>query len=125
MSVAAAIRITSSDEELVVAHAADFAQKNGTSCYVISIVQQLPYGADSDEECETVNRNLAMIASHHASPVMQEGRDVPQTIIDTARAFGIRTLFVQSGRARGIDRSVAEELLYLAPPFDVVVVASR
>jgi K+-sensing histidine kinase KdpD len=124
MSVAAAIRITSRDEEHVIAHAAAFAQKQNAPCYVISIVPSLPYGATSDDERAIVQRNLASIAAHGANPVMQEGDDVPQMLIHTARTFGIATLFVQSGHPRRLGRSIAEQLLYLAPPFDVVVVGN-
>jgi len=123
MSVAAAIRITSPDEERVIRHAARFARHEGVPCYVISIVNSLPYGAVADEERDTVQRNLEVIGEVEASPVMQEGDDVPKTLLAIAYGFGVRTLFVQSGASRGLGRSIAEQLLYLDPPFDVVVVS--
>ena len=55
MSVGAAIRITSVDEERVIRHAAELARQQGSPCYVISIVRELPHG-------DVVKRNLELIA---------------------------------------------------------------
>lgn len=123
MSVAAAIRITSADEERVIEHAAAFAkQQQSASCFIISIVPSLPYGAINDDEQANVARNLTLIMESQCAPVMQEGNDVAQTLLTVARGFGIHTLFLQNGTSRG--RSIAEQLLYLDPPFDVVVVGN-
>lgn len=120
MSVAAAIRITSADEERVIEHAASFARQRGEPCFVISVVDSLPYGAAGDQELVNVERNLARILAADAAPVMQEGADIAETLLTVARGFGVETLYLGSGSARG--RSIAERLLYLEPPFDVVVV---
>ena len=125
MSVAAAIRINSSNETRVVDHATAFAQQQRLPCFVISVVPHLPYGPLVEEEEETVRRNLELIEVSYATPIMQEGDDIAQTLIDVARAFGIATLFVQSGRPRLLGRSIVEQLVYLNPPFDVVVVSSQ
>jgi K+-sensing histidine kinase KdpD len=125
MSVAAAIRITSPDEKRVIEHAAAFAAQSGTLCFVITVVPELPYGTFTDEEQNVVERNLALIAANHAAPVMQEGHDIPQALLAAARGFGVRTLFVQSGESRLLGRSIAEQLLYLDPPFDVIVIGSE
>jgi K+-sensing histidine kinase KdpD len=125
MSVAAAIRINSADETRVVEHAAAFARQEKKPCFVISVVRELPYGPIVDSEQEIVRRNLRLIEASQAIPIMQEGDDVAQTLIAVARAFGIATMFVQSGRARFLGRSLAEQLVYLDPPFDVVVVGSQ
>jgi len=118
MSVGAAIRITSPDEERVIKHAAEFAQQQGSHCYVISIVHELPYG-------DIVKRNLELIAQLKATPVIQEGDEIAKTLLIVAQSFGIRMLFLQSGPAHGLGRTIAEQLLYLDPPFDVVVVGSE
>ena len=60
----------------------------------------------------------------NALPVMQEGDDVVRTLLAAATAFGVQTLFLQSGAAHLLGRSIAEQILYLDPPFDVVVVGS-
>lgn len=125
MSVGAAIRITSAAEARVIEHAAAFAKREAAHCFVFSVVHELPYGAESDEERDIVERNLKLIADSDASPVMQQGHDVAKTLIAVAQGFGIRTLFLQSGPSHGLGRSVAEQLLYLHPPFDVVVVGSE
>jgi K+-sensing histidine kinase KdpD len=125
MSVAAAIRITSGDEERVMKHAAAFALKQRVPCFVISVVDELPYGAGADEQRDIVARNLELIGELQASPVMQEGDDVAKTLLALALGFGIRTLFLQSGTSRLLGRSIAEQLIYLNPPFDVVVVSSE
>jgi Osmosensitive K+ channel histidine kinase len=125
MSVAAAIRIASPDQARVIEHAAAFAKRQGAACFVISVVRQLPYGDVTGEELDVVLRNLKLIAELHASPVMQEGDDVAMTLLAVASGLGIRTLFLQSGTSRRLGRSIAEQLLYLNPPFDVVVVGSE
>ena len=124
MTVAAAIRITSPDEERVIRHAAEFAQQQGVPCFVISIVDSLPYGSVGEEQRQIVARNFELIGEVCASPVMQEGDDVPKTLLAIACGFGVRTLFLQSGTSPPLGRSVAEQLLYLDPPFDVVFVSS-
>ncbi len=125
MSVAAAIRITSPDEERVIRHAAEFAQQQHTPCFVISIVRHLPYGAVRLEEHDAVRQNLKLITAAQAAPVMQEGEDIAKCLLGVACAFGINTLFLQSGMSRLLGRSIAEQLLYLQPPFDVIVVSSE
>jgi K+-sensing histidine kinase KdpD len=125
MSVGAAIRITSPDEGRVIEHAAAFAQQQDMPCFVISVVRQLPYGDVTDAERDVVVRNLELIAASNASPVIQEGDDVARTLLTVAAAFGVRTLYLQSGTSRLLGRSIAEQLLYLNPPFDIVVVGSE
>jgi hypothetical protein len=122
MSVAAAIRITSPDEARVIEHAVAFAKQQAESCFIISVVPSLPHGAMNDDEQANVARNLNLIMESQCVPVMQEGDDIAQTLLTVARGFGIRTLFLQNGTSRG--RSIAEQLLYLDPPFDVVVVGN-
>jgi len=117
MSVAAAIRITSADEEKVIERAAAFAQQRSVACFVISVVDRLPYGSGAEEEREIVRRNLELISRYSASPVMQEGNDVAQTLLAVAPLFGIRMLFLHA--------AMAEKVLRLDPPFDVVVVGSE
>ena len=117
MSVGAAIRITSPNETKVIEHAATFAQQHSVPCFVISVVEELPYGIVAEEERDVVRRNLELISEHKASPVMQQGDNVAQTLLTVARLFGVRMMFLQ--------RSVAEQLLQLDPPFDVVVVGSE
>ncbi len=125
MNVAAAIRINSPDEERVIRRAAEFAEQQHSACFVISVVPRLPYGTlDGDADVEAVRRNLELISQSKASPVMQEGNDIPRTLLTVACAFGVRTLFLQSGTSHLLGRSIAEQLLYLEPPFDVVVVNS-
>jgi K+-sensing histidine kinase KdpD len=125
ISVAAAIRITSTDEERVIRHATEFAQQQGAPCFIISVVSELPYGPVTDEERDVMLHNLELIEEMKASPVMQEGDDIAKTLLAIARRFGVRTLFLQSGTSRMLGRSIAEQLLYLNPPFDVVVVSSE
>ena len=125
MSVGAAIRITSVNEERVIRHAVAFAAQQQVTCFVLSVVHKLPYGAATDEERDVVRRNLALIAELQASPVMQEGDDVVKTLRATAYGFGVQTLFLQSGTSRLLGRSIAEQLIYLDPPFDVVIVSSE
>jgi K+-sensing histidine kinase KdpD len=123
--VAAAIRIDSPDEERVIRHAADFARKQGVPCYVISVVTALPYGDVTESGREIVLRNLELIREEHASPVMHEGSEVAKTLLSVARTFGVTTLFIQRGSSRPLGRSIAEQLLYLDPPFNVAIVASE
>ena len=125
MSIAAAIRITSPNEERVIERAAEFAQQQNTTLYVISVVRELPHGAQTDEEREIVQHNLDLIAKQGASPVFQEGDDIPHALLVVARAFGVHTMFVQSGHTGPLGRSVAEQLLYLNPPFEIVIVGSE
>jgi K+-sensing histidine kinase KdpD len=125
MTVAAAVRIDSPDEERVIRRAADFARKLGVSCYVISVVSVLPYGDVTDTGLEIVLRNLELIREEHASPVVQEADDVAKTLLAVARNFGVTTLFLQRGSSRPLGRSIAEQLLYLDPPFNVTIVASE
>jgi len=122
VSVAAAIRITSPDEGRVIEHAAEFARQQGETCYVISVIRG--HGVD-DEENEIVRRNFQLISDARAVPVMQEGDDIAPALIAAARWFGVRTLFLQSGTSRLLGRSIAEQLLYLDPPCDVIVVSSE
>jgi len=124
MAVACAIRIASTDETRVIEHAAAFAQQQDAKCFVISVVDDLPYGTIRDDEREIVRHNLDVIARSQALPVMQQGDDVAKTLLAVARRFGVRTLFLQSGTSRLLGRSIAEQLLYLNPPFDVVVISS-
>jgi K+-sensing histidine kinase KdpD len=114
MSAGAAIRIDSPDEERVIRHAVDFARQQGSPCYVISVVRELPHG-------DVVTRNLQLISELQATPIIQEGDEIAKTLLLVARGFGVRTLFLGSGKAR----SIAEQLLHLDPPFDVVVVGSE
>lgn len=122
MTVAAAIRITSPDEARVIEHAAEFARQQGETCYVISVIRR--YGVD-EEQNEIVQRNMQLISEARGVPVMQEGDDVAAALVAAARWFGVRTLFLQSGTSRLLGRSIAEQLLDLDPPFDVVVVSSE
>ena len=117
MSVGAVILIASRDETIVIEHAAAFARQHTVPCFVISIVDELPYGRVDGEEREIVRRNLEWIAEQGASPVMQQGDSVARTALAVACLFGIRTMFLR--------RPIAEEMLRLDPPFDVVVVGSE
>ena len=125
MTVAAAIRITSPDEARVIEHAAAFAARTGAQCFVISVVAGLPHDIDlSDKQQAIVARNLELILAANARPIIQEGSDIAAALLATARGFGVETLFLQSGASRRLGRSIAEQLLYLEPPFDVVVLGS-
>jgi K+-sensing histidine kinase KdpD len=116
MTVAAAVDITAPDQDSLIAAAAMFAQQRGEPCFVISIVREI-----GEEQRETVERNLALITSRNASPVMQEGNDVARLLAAIAEKFGVGTLFVKNGRRR-FRRTVAEELIHLQPRFQIVVV---
>ncbi|GEM_PF-1691933 len=124
MSVGAAIRITSASEDVVIRHAAELAKSQGVPCYIISIVRSLPYHAVTPDDEDAVRHNLELIADLRLSPVMQEGDEIAQTLLDVARGFAVRTLFLQNGSRHGRGRTIAEKLLYLDPPFDVVVVGT-
>jgi len=125
MSVAAAVRIASRADAAVIERAASFAADAQTTCYIVSVVDELPYGRDADEARDVVLENLTLIESVHACPVMQEGDDVAQTLLTVARGFGVTTLFIRRGISLLLGRSLAERLLYLNPPFDVVVVGAE
>jgi hypothetical protein len=92
---------------------------------VISVVSALPYGEVTESGLHIVLRNLELISAEQASPVMQEGGEVAKTLLAVARNFGVTTLFIQRGSSRPPGKSIAEELLYLDPPFDVTIVASE
>ena len=112
--IAAAIRMTSPDQVRVIEHAAAVARQHAEPCFVISVVPSLPYGDGADE---IVRENMEAIMREKCAPVMQEGDDVPQTLLTVARGFGVRTLFLRSG-------TTVERLLTLHPPFDVVVMGN-
>ncbi len=117
MSIGAAVDITALDQDALIAAAATFAQQRGEPCFMISII-----GAINEYERETVERNLALITSRNASPVMQDGDDVARTLTAIAEKFGVATMFIQNSRRR-FGRSLAEQLIHLKPPFQVVVVS--
>jgi K+-sensing histidine kinase KdpD len=123
MTIAAAIQITSAGEERVIRHAVSFAAQAQLPCFVIAVVDELPYGRDAGDAREVVRSNLALIEELGATPVMQEGERVAETLLAVTTGFGVRTLFVQSGPTRGLGRTLADELLYRNPPFDVVIVS--
>jgi hypothetical protein len=118
MTVAAAIRVTSADEARVIEHAAAFARQHSEACFVISVVPSLPYGATTDKDEQIVQMNMETVLREKCAPIMQEGDDVPKTLLTVTRGFGVRTLFLQSG-------TTVERLLTLHPPFDVVVVGGE
>lgn len=124
MSVGAAIRITSAGEERVIRHAADFARQQDVPCFVISVLTDVSH-VMTEEDRGVALHNLEVIASLRAAPVMQEGDDVAKALLSVARQFDVETLFLQSGTSRLLGRSIAEQLLYLDPPFDVVIVSSE
>ncbi len=116
MTVAAAVDITSPDQDSLIANAAKFAQQRGETCFMISIV-----GVVSEQEREVVERNLRLITSRNASPVMQEGSDVARCLCALGEKFSVGTMFIQNGRRR-FGRTLAEQLIHLKPPFQVVVI---
>jgi len=122
MSVAAAIRLTSADDAALIHDAAEYARRRAQTCYVVCVVDELPYGSDADAARETVQRNLQLVEELNATPVLQEGDDVAEALLAVASGFGIETLFLRGSPPHGGRRSTAERLLYLDPPFDVVVV---
>lgn len=123
MSVAAAIRITSPDEKRVIERAANFARQQGEKCFVVCVVPER--GAAAADDAETVRRNFDLIADAHAIGIIQEGNDIAKTLVAFARGFGIRALFLRNGPSRLLGRTIAEKLLCLHPPFDVIVVGSE
>jgi K+-sensing histidine kinase KdpD len=119
MSVAAAVDITAPDQDALIATAAMFAQQRGEPCFMISIVHKI-----REEERETVERNLLLITSRNASPVMQDGDDVARMLTLLAEKFGVGTLFIKNGNRR-FGRSLAEQLIHMKPPFQVVVLSAE
>ena len=117
MTVAAAVDITAPDQDALIAAAATFAHQRGEQCFAISIVRRI-----DDENREIVERNLALITSRNASPVMQQGDNIAHALTMIAEQFGVGTLFIQNSRRR-FGRSVAEEVIHLKPPFQIVVVS--
>jgi len=122
MTVAAAVKISAPDQDSLIAAAAMYARLRGEPYFTISIVPSLPYGTTDGEQRPVIERNLALITSRNASPVMQEGADVAACLQQVAEKFGVNTLFIQNGRRR-FGRTLAERLIRLKPPFQVVVVA--
>lgn len=122
MNVGAAIRINSANETRIIEHATTFAQRHGVVCYVISIVPDMRFG---DDDAVIVRSNLNLISERGAIPIMQEGNDIPSALIAVARAFGITTLVLRNGTARRLGKTIAEQLLVLDPPFDVVVIGTE
>ena len=118
MTIAAAVHLTSSDETRVIRRAAALARSEGESCFTISIVDALPYGATQEAEWEAISHNLAIIEEEQASPIVQEANDVPKAIVGVCQAFGISTLLLRTGQ-------MVERMLDLDPPFNVVIVGSR
>lgn len=123
--VAAAIRLTSPDEARLIEKAAAFARRSGSVYYVISVVRRLPDDSSNEKERAIVARNLSLMAAENATPVVQEGDDVPRALVAVGRFFGIETMFVRRGRADGTGISVVERLILLDPPFEVVVIGER
>jgi K+-sensing histidine kinase KdpD len=119
MSIGAAISMTSPDGGRIIAAASLRAQERGEKCFAIIVLHT---GERMAQEKEIVAENLALIMARNASPVVQESDDIPGALISAARQFGVRTLFVGSARPRILGRSVAEKLVRMAPPFDLVIV---
>jgi K+-sensing histidine kinase KdpD len=119
MSIGAAISMTSPDAGRIIAAASLRAQERGEKCFAIIVLHT---GERMAHEKEIVAENLALIMARNASPVVQESDDIPGALISAARQFGVRTLFVGSARPRILGRSVAEKLVRMAPPFDLVIV---
>ena len=117
MTVAAAVDITAPGQEGLIAAAATFAHQRGEPCFMISIVHEI-----GESEREIVERNLTLITSRNASPVMQDGDNIARSLTAVAEKFGVGTLFIQNGRRR-FGRSLAEEVIHLKPPFQIVVVS--
>ena len=106
---------------MTIAAAATFAQQRGEPCLAISIVGEI-----HKEERAVVERNLTLITSRNASPVLlQEESGVAQTLASVAEKFGAGMLFIQNGRPRFGRRSLAEQIVHLRPSFQVVVVHPR
>jgi K+-sensing histidine kinase KdpD len=117
MTIAAAVDITASDQDALIATAASFAQQRGEPCFMISIVSKI-----RDDEREIVERNLSLITARDASPVMQDGDDVARSVTAIAERFGVATLFIKNG-SRRFGRTLAEQLIHMKPPFQVVVLS--
>lgn len=122
MSVGVGIRIASEDAAPLIARASEYAEKQGEPCYALAVVADLSGASLSERERRTMETNLALIARLAATPVVQEADDVPRALVSAARLFGVRTLFVRRGPRRRFRRTVAESILRLEPPFEVVVV---
>jgi K+-sensing histidine kinase KdpD len=122
--VAAAVKITSPDQDAVIATAALYAQLRGEPCFVISIIDSLRHLNMEETEREIVERNLALIAARNASPVMQEGDDVARGLRQAAEQIGAGTLFIRNGRRR-IGRTLAERVIHQKPPFQVIVLSPQ
>jgi Universal stress protein family. len=120
MSIGAAISMTSPDAGRIIAAASLRAQERGERCFAIMVLDSIR--DRTAKEKEIVAENLALILARNASPVVQESEDVPGALISAARQFGVRTLFIGSAKPRILGRSVAEKLVRLAPPFDIVIV---
>jgi K+-sensing histidine kinase KdpD len=119
MSVAAAVDITAPDQDALIATAATFAQQYGEPCFMISIVRKI-----REDEREIVEHNLTLITARNASPVMQDGDDVARSLTTLAEQFGVATLFIKNGNRR-FGRCLAEQLIHMKPPFQVVVLSAE
>jgi K+-sensing histidine kinase KdpD len=120
MSIGAAISMTSPDAGRIIAAASLRAQERGERCFAIIVLDSR--AERTKEEKEIVAENLALIMARNASPVVQESDDIPTALIAAARQFGVGTLFIGNAKPRLLGRSVAEKLVRLAPPFDIVIV---
>jgi hypothetical protein len=125
MTIGAAVCITSDGEERTITHASAFARRHRVPCFVFSVVDRLPYGDGADLERDVVQRNLKVIAEQRTTHVVQEGDDIAGTLLVLATGFGVTTLFLRIGSSPKSGRPIAEQLLYLNPPFDIVVVGSE
>ncbi|MGZ4778067.1 MAG: hypothetical protein ACXV5L_02655 [Thermoanaerobaculia bacterium] len=121
MSIGAAVSITSANAGRIITAASLRAQERGEQCFVISVVRSTA-AERTKEEQEIAGQNLDLIMARNASPIVQEADDIPRALISVARLFGIRTLFIGSSKRRLLHRSVAEKLVRLGPPFEIVVV---
>ena len=121
MSIGAAISITSPDAGRIIAAASLRAHERGEQCFVITVVRSASDERTTEEQ-EVVAHNLSLVMARNASPIVQEADDVPEALMSVARMFGIRTLFIGSPKPRLLRRSVAEKLVRLGPPFEIVVV---
>jgi K+-sensing histidine kinase KdpD len=119
MSIGAAISMTSPDAGRIIAAASLRAQERGEKCFAIIVLHSRE---KTTQEKEIVAENLGLIMARNASPVVQESNDIPGALVTAAKAFGVRTLFIGSARKRILGRSVAEKLVRLAPPFEIVIV---
>jgi K+-sensing histidine kinase KdpD len=121
MSIGAAISITSPDAGRIIAAASLRAHERGEQCFVITVVRSTEEERTSEEQ-QVVAHNLSLVMARNASPIVQEADDVPEALMSVARMFGIRTLFIGSPKPRLLRRSIAEKLVRLGPPFEIVVV---